>query len=83
MMPKKKTINVKDIWSVKGRSPSDEQNQLTFENDKYKINIHFSAFVVDYIAAELWEIIKERQRRLRINEQSMKGEEQKYGKITL
>lgn len=73
-MSKKKTINVVDIWSVKGSSPSDEQNQLTFENDKYKINVHFSTFVIDYIAEELWEIVRERQRRLTQNELSMKGE---------
>lgn len=72
---KKRTINVEDMWGVKGEAPSSGKSTLIFNSEKYKIKIHFGDYLIDYIAEELWEIIKERQTRLNSNKKAMKGDE--------
>jgi len=63
-MAKKRTVNVDEIWNIKGTAFASAKSVLTFESSNHKINLHLGAYNIGNIADVLWEIVKERPRRV-------------------
>ena len=73
-MAKKRTINIRNLFDS---WPSVKNGQccITFENEKNIVRIHFDRCWIEYIADNLWEIIKKEREELIRMEKALKNEE--------
>lgn len=75
-MKKSKTLNIRNVGNVEAEPRWQDSNfTLAFWNEQHRVVLHLERHYIEYIAANLWKIVRHEEQRVAAAKAALSGDQ--------